>query len=91
MPLIRQAASACAGASRRRSRVMSQRIRKMEQIVPDFVSDYARELFQAHGDKAIAEAAQKAAAMEKRGDEDQARTWRRIEAALKELAGPHQP
>jgi len=63
----------------------------MNQIAPDNASDYARELFEAHGPKAIAEAAQRAAAMEKNGKPDEAKTWRRIEAALKEMAGPHQP
>ncbi|HXY58080.1 MAG TPA: hypothetical protein VEH76_05825 [Methylocystis sp.] len=55
------------------------------------VPDYARELFEAHGVRAIAEAAQKAAALEKTGDEEEAKVWRRIEAALKEMIGPHQP
>jgi len=55
------------------------------------VPDYARALFDAHGVKAIAEAAQKAAALEKKGEEEEAKVWRRIEAALKEMAGPHQP
>jgi hypothetical protein len=59
----------------------------MEQVV---VPDYARRLFEAHGVKAIAEAAQKAVALERKGDERQAKSWRRIEAALKEMAGPRQ-
>jgi hypothetical protein len=60
----------------------------MENIT---VPDYARQLFEAHGAKAIAEAAQKASDLEKKGDEQQAEIWRRIEAALKEMSGPHQP
>jgi hypothetical protein len=51
---------------------------------------YARELKEAHGSKAIAEAAQKALKLEKQGDDQQAKTWRRVEAALKEMQGPHQ-
>ena len=51
---------------------------------------YARELKEAHGSKALAEAAQKAVDFEKQGDTEQARTWRRVEAALKEMQGPHQ-
>jgi hypothetical protein len=46
------------------------------------IQEYARQLWEAHGDKAIAEAAQKAVAFDKKGDNEQAQTWRRIEAAL---------
>jgi len=53
------------------------------------VQEYARQLFDAHGFKAIAEAAQKASAFEAQGDDQQAQTWRRIEAALIEMRGPH--
>ena len=53
------------------------------------VQDYARQLFEAHGFIAIAEAAQKASTFEQQGDAQQARTWRRIEAALIEMRGPH--
>jgi hypothetical protein len=54
------------------------------------IQDYARQLLEAHGGKAVAEAAQKARALEDQGDNEQAKTWRRIEAALKLLRGPHQ-
>lgn len=54
------------------------------------VSDFARQLYQAHGPKAVAEAAQKALSLEKEGKDEEARTWRRIEATLKEMLGPHQ-
>jgi hypothetical protein len=53
------------------------------------IQDYARQLLEAHGDKAVAEAAQKASALEKQGDSEQAETWRHIEAALKLMRGPH--
>lgn len=62
----------------------------MEKIIPDHAPDYARQLFEARGAKAIAEAAQKAAALEHKGEKEQATTWRRIEAVLKEMTGPHQ-
>jgi len=52
--------------------------------------DYARQLLAAHGDKAVAEAAQKARALEEQGKTEDAKTWRAIEAALKEMLGPHQ-
>jgi hypothetical protein len=54
------------------------------------IYDYARQLFEAHGDKAVAEAAQKARALEKQGENEQAETWRHIEAALKLMGGPHE-
>jgi hypothetical protein len=53
------------------------------------VYDYARQLLEAHGDKAVAEAAQKASALEKQGQDEQAATWRQIESALKTMRGPH--
>lgn len=58
----------------------------MEQID---IPDYARQLFEARGPKAVAEAAQKALAAEQKGDSEQAKIWRRVEAALKEKLGPH--
>ncbi|WP_425487328.1 hypothetical protein [Methylocystis heyeri] len=58
---------------------------KMEQAS---IPEYARQLYEAHGDKAIAEAAQKAATLEKEGRREEAQTWRRIEEALKEMRGP---
>jgi hypothetical protein len=54
------------------------------------VHDYARQLFDAHGAKAVAEAAQKVRSLEEQGNGEEARTWRRIEAALKLMRGPHQ-
>lgn len=52
------------------------------------IQTHARKLLEIHGSAAIAEAAQKAAAFEKKGDAGQAETWRRIEAALLQLRGP---
>ena len=54
------------------------------------IYDYARQLFEAHGDTAVAEAAQTACALEKQGENEQAETWRHIEAALKLMGGPHE-
>lgn len=54
------------------------------------IQDYARQLLEAHGAKAIVEAAQKACAFEKEGKTEDAETWRHIEAALKLMRGPHQ-
>ena len=54
------------------------------------VYDYARQLLEAHGDKAVAEAAQKACALEQKGQTEEADTWRHIEAALKLMRGPRE-
>jgi hypothetical protein len=53
------------------------------------IHDYARQLFEAHGEAAIVEAAQKACACEEKGQREQAETWRHVEAALKLMRGPH--
>jgi hypothetical protein len=53
------------------------------------IHDYARQLLEAHGDKAVAEAAQKAREFETQGESEQAETWRHIEAALRLMRGPH--
>ena len=52
------------------------------------ISEYARGLKDAHGDRAIAEAAQRAAECERMKDKDEAKTWRQVEAALKTMQGP---
>lgn len=52
------------------------------------IQDHARKLMAAHGAKAIAEAAQKASALEKQGEKEQAQDWRRVEAALMQMQGP---
>jgi hypothetical protein len=53
------------------------------------IHDYARQLLEAHGDKAVSEAAQKALAFEQKGQVVEAATWRHIEAALKLMRGAH--
>ena len=53
------------------------------------IHDYARRFLGAHGDKAEVEAAQKAADFEKQGEKHQAEDWRRIQAAIKAMRGPH--
>jgi hypothetical protein len=54
------------------------------------VQEYARQLLETHGDKAVAEAAQKALTFEKAGDQEQAQIWRQIQAALLLMLGPRQ-
>ncbi|MCK5549287.1 MAG: hypothetical protein KAI41_02015 [Hyphomicrobiaceae bacterium] len=53
------------------------------------IQEHARKLLDAHGDKAVWEAAQKARRLEEAGNMEQAETWRRIEAALMQMRGPH--
>jgi hypothetical protein len=52
------------------------------------ISEYARQLMEAHGQRAVAEAAQRAVACEERDDKEGAETWRHVEAALKAMRGP---
>jgi hypothetical protein len=54
------------------------------------IQEVARRLREAHGDRATAEAAQKAVVCERAGDREQAETWRRIEAALLLMRGARQ-
>ena len=52
------------------------------------IEEHARKLREARGELAIAHAAQKARDFEHEGDTIQAQTWRRIEAALRQMQGP---
>ncbi|OAF02435.1 hypothetical protein AYJ54_27265 [Bradyrhizobium centrolobii] len=54
------------------------------------IHDYARQLLEAHGPEAIAEAAQNAIDLESKGELELAKTWRHIEDAMKLMRGPHQ-
>jgi hypothetical protein len=53
------------------------------------ISAIAHHLFETHGAKAIAEAAQKAAYFEQASDSQQAKMWQRVEEVLREMRGPH--
>ncbi len=53
------------------------------------IQQQARMLVEAHGDKALAEAAQKAKSLEDSGETEEAKVWRKIEAAIKQMRGPH--
>jgi hypothetical protein len=53
------------------------------------IQDYARQLLDAHGDKPVVEAAQKARSLEESGSVEEAKTWRQIEAAIKLMRGSH--
>jgi hypothetical protein len=54
------------------------------------ISAVAHHLFEAHGSKAIAEAARKATSFDDAGDKEQAKFWQRVEAVLREMSGPRQ-
>jgi len=53
------------------------------------IQDYARQLLDANGEKAVLVAAQKASALEQQGSKEEAETWRHVEKALKIMRGPH--
>jgi hypothetical protein len=57
----------------------------MQQIE---IQEYAQQLFETHGDKAVVVAAKKARSFEEGGNSKEAKTWRHIEAALKLMRGP---
>jgi hypothetical protein len=54
------------------------------------IHDYARKLLQVRGPDAIAEAARKAITFEKEGKAEDAKNWRHIADAMKQMRGPHQ-
>ncbi len=54
------------------------------------VSEYARALFEAHGDRAEFEAAQNAKEKEEAGDTEGAEKWRAIRRAIREIRGPNE-
>jgi hypothetical protein len=58
-----------------------------EELAHGMISEYARQLMDAHGQRAIAEAAQRAVECERNKDKDEAKTWRHVEAALKTMRG----
>jgi hypothetical protein len=53
------------------------------------IQTHARKLFEVHGTKALAEAAQMVRQYEERGEKNLAEDWRRIEKALQQLRGPN--
>jgi hypothetical protein len=54
------------------------------------IHDYARQLLEAHGPRAIAEAAQNAIDLEAKGEVELAKDWRHVEDAMRLMRGPHQ-
>ena len=54
------------------------------------IQEYAQQLLETHGDKAVVVAAKKAHSFEEKANNGEAKTWRRIEAALILMRGPKQ-
>ena len=54
------------------------------------VTEYAHALYRAQGNKAEAEAAQRAKKHEDAGDADEAKQWRAVQLAIRELRGAHE-
>lgn len=52
------------------------------------IQSHARQLFDAHGAKALAEAAERIRQFEQHGDKRVVEDWRRIQVALQQLRGP---
>lgn len=53
------------------------------------VTEYARALLDAHGDKAEAEAAKRAAASKQAGQLEEAEQWHQVRKAIHELRSGH--
>ena len=51
------------------------------------ITEYARALYQAHGDQAEAEAAQRAKRCEDTGEAEEAENWRKIRRVISEMRG----
>ncbi|GAA5067855.1 hypothetical protein N0B44_02415 [Roseibacterium beibuensis] len=76
----------CPGA---RDHLTSDRINQGgDQMETKDIIQYAHALYDAHGDKAEAEAAQKAAAARDEGNTADAEKWDKIRLHIKELRGP---
>ena len=54
------------------------------------IAEYARALYELHGNKAEVEAAQKANLHEEAGETEEAETWRAVRKAINELRGVHE-
>ena len=54
------------------------------------IAEFARVLYEKHGSKAEAEAAQKAKQFEDAGNAHEAERWRAVRTAINEMRGPHE-
>ncbi len=53
-------------------------------------AQHARALYSAHGDKAEAEAAQKAREFDATGNVEEAQNWQAVRASIRQMRGPNQ-
>lgn len=53
------------------------------------IHDYARQMFDAYGDKAEVTAEQRALKADAESNTTEAETWRRVRAAIREMRGSH--
>lgn len=60
-----------------------------ERMESTKIIEQAHALYTAHGDKAEAEAAQKAIKCEEAGNTEEAANWRKIRKAINQMRGPH--
>ena len=54
------------------------------------IHSLARQMLEKHGQAAIAHAARQAVACESKGEDEEAKEWRHIEAAMEIIRGPAQ-
>ncbi|MBF9031373.1 hypothetical protein HKCCE3408_13305 [Rhodobacterales bacterium HKCCE3408] len=54
------------------------------------IAEHARALYNAHGDKAEAEAARQAKERKEAGDSEQAEVWTSVRKAIREIRGARQ-
>jgi hypothetical protein len=64
--------------------------RESEMTSQSQIHTIARQMFERHGNAAIAQAASNALACERKGETEEATEWRHIEDAMKMMRGPHQ-
>jgi thioredoxin-like negative regulator of GroEL len=63
--------------------------RRIDQVDTLKIAEHARALLEAHGDKAEAEVAQKASALNALGKTDEAAQWDKVRKAIHELRSGH--
>lgn len=63
--------------------------RRVDQLDTLKIAEQARALLDAHGDKAEAEAAQKASTLKAAGKTDEAAQWDKVRKAIHELRSGH--
>jgi len=65
-------------------------LEESDMIPETQIHTIARQMLEKHGFEAIAQAAQHAQESERKGNSEDAKEWRHIEAAMKIIRGPNQ-